>query len=525
MEKTSLKFFKGASAPANLAAGMIWFDTSANVIKVYNGTAWEEFCGNIQVKDVKFEDLKLTVTNRNDKSFVLDFNDVASATETGANFAELKQRLSTIEGSISDTNDRIDALMANMPEGQKTIVSYVAAEIAKVDTDGAAEAVAGDLAEEIERATKKEAELLGKIEANEDAIEVLNGDAQTEGSVKKQVADAIATVVGGADESLDTLKEIAEWIADEGVAGKDAATLISKVNQAESDIDALQTAVTTTLPGAINTAVSEAIEGLDSEVVATASADVNKVNVLTKVVEADGKLTDKAEVELYSVAGVDAKVADAVKTAIEDLDGGYAASTEAEGKVAVVTGITQTDGKIVSGTQTEVYTSTKIDALLAGALGDNGSVATQITNALGELDLVSPEATVAKGGVSVIATVAQEGGQVSATAVEVEKAGAAAQALADAKADAANLYQLKGNYEAAGAAADAKAEVIGDAEDTKDDLTIYGVRKYADEIVAGKNVTAQGDEYVSASAEGNKVIVSANIDKLHEAILTWEEFA
>ena len=47
------------------------------------------------------------------------------------------------------------------------------------------------------------------IKANTDAIAVLNGDKDTEGSVAYQ----IAAVVAGADADFDTLKEIADWIA------------------------------------------------------------------------------------------------------------------------------------------------------------------------------------------------------------------------------------------------------------------------------------------------------------------------
>ena len=53
-----------------------------------------------------------------------------------------------------------------------------------------------------------------RIKANEDAITVLNGDATTEGSVAKQVAEAIAKIVAEAPEDLDTLKEISDWISD-----------------------------------------------------------------------------------------------------------------------------------------------------------------------------------------------------------------------------------------------------------------------------------------------------------------------
>ena len=50
------------------------------------------------------------------------------------------------------------------------------------------------------------------IETNKDAIDKLNGTG--EGSVTNTVNEAVAKVVGGAPESFDTLKEIADWIGD-----------------------------------------------------------------------------------------------------------------------------------------------------------------------------------------------------------------------------------------------------------------------------------------------------------------------
>lgn len=49
-----------------------------------------------------------------------------------------------------------------------------------------------------------------RVSANETAIETLNGDG--DGSVKKQVADAVAGIVADAPQAYDTLVEIADWI-------------------------------------------------------------------------------------------------------------------------------------------------------------------------------------------------------------------------------------------------------------------------------------------------------------------------
>lgn len=57
------------------------------------------------------------------------------------------------------------------------------------------------------------------IKSNTDAIAVLNGDVNTTGSVAKIAADAakaeVAIVVGAAPEAMDTLEEVAQWIAND----------------------------------------------------------------------------------------------------------------------------------------------------------------------------------------------------------------------------------------------------------------------------------------------------------------------
>lgn len=77
----------------------------------------------------------------------------------------------------------------------------------------------------------------GKVSANETAIGVLNGDENTEGSVKKTVADEIAKIVAGAPEDLDTLKEISDWISGHA---DDAAAMNSAIQGNSSAITALQ---------------------------------------------------------------------------------------------------------------------------------------------------------------------------------------------------------------------------------------------------------------------------------------------
>lgn len=70
------------------------------------------------------------------------------------------------------------------------------------------EASARTAADSAEAAARESAD-----DALQAAIDTLNGDATTEGSVEKTVTDKIAEVVADAPESLDTLKEISDWIS------------------------------------------------------------------------------------------------------------------------------------------------------------------------------------------------------------------------------------------------------------------------------------------------------------------------
>lgn len=62
-----------------------------------------------------------------------------------------------------------------------------------------------------------------------DAINTLNGNALTEGSVENTVLAKIAEVVANAPDDLDTLKEIADWIADHA---EDAAEMNTAIQNA-----------------------------------------------------------------------------------------------------------------------------------------------------------------------------------------------------------------------------------------------------------------------------------------------------
>lgn len=142
--------------------------------------------------------------------------------------------------------------------------------------------------------------LVKQVNDNSAAIEILNGNNTTEGSVAYQIAQ----VVAGADASYDTLKEIADWISTHGT---DAATMNTQITTNKNDIAALKTQVgAEPVATQISTAIDAALKDGESEKYALAS-DLSDAN--GKIAALEGKVgetsvTDQIDAAL-KVGGAD----------------------------------------------------------------------------------------------------------------------------------------------------------------------------------------------------------------------------
>ena len=595
MTDTALRFFRGAKAPENAVKGTIWFNTELNNIQIcLGGDNWEKY-GKVQ--DVVFDGSKLVVKKSDNTNVTLDFSDVASASGTTATFDLLKTRLAGIDTRINgvdktiadyktevasefkDVADNFEAMndmIGFTANGETdTVIKYVdakVAEAAKGATGELTEAVNGldkkitdltdDLNDEIERAGLAEKANSDAIAAQKARIDKLYaGSIEVDGevipdegkSVRAIAAEEVALIVDGASESYDTLKEIADWIA---AHPTDASEYNSRITKNTEDIAALTKTV-----GDNKTAANEAIEALQgraTDLEGRATAVEGRATALeTRAKSAEDRL---AELEAH-----DEDYKGYTNDAIAALDSSFEAKTTAEGKVAVVTGIEIADGKIVEGegkktAKVDVYTVEKIDALFDAAIGDGGSVNDQIVDALDELDFAGATVTTTKAGQSVIANVTQENGKITATAVEVEAAGAAAAAEKAAKeyvdgkdsamntrvaaleavkddykgADATLKSDLEGKIAAAEAAAKKHTnDIVGELPKVEDQTQTVAqaiaaaeaaAKAYADQQVSGKNVTASGDDYVTATAKDNHVTVTTNTSAIRDCIFVWDGF-
>ena len=186
--------------------------------------------------------------------------------------------------------------------------------------------------------------LVKQVADNKAAIETLNGDKNVAGSVAHQIAE----IVAGADESFDTLKEIADWITTHKT---DAATMNSQINTNKDDISALKTKVgDTSVADQINAALKD--------------GDSNKYALKSDLDTANGKITS-----LQGLVG-ETKVETQISTALDaalNVDGAekYALASHTH-EIANVTGLQGIlDGK-ASANDVEALQST-VDGLSAKA--------------------------------------------------------------------------------------------------------------------------------------------------------------
>lgn len=102
-------------------------------------------------------------------------------------------------------------------------------DVANVAADLAAQKAKeqGDIDRANAAIAKEEADRKAAVAALQSLIDILNSDSNVDGSVRKTVADAIARVVAGAPEDLDTLKEIADYIASDKTGAAQLAAAIS----------------------------------------------------------------------------------------------------------------------------------------------------------------------------------------------------------------------------------------------------------------------------------------------------------
>lgn len=257
----------------------------------------------------------------------------------------------------------------------------------KVETNAGKITTLEGKVEALEEGTYDDTEVRGLIStntnaiaANAEAIGVLNGDAETAGSVANTatgiVATKIAEVVAGADVKFDTLKEIADWILNDTTG---AANMANKIADLETLVG--NVAVATQIATAIDAALK--VDGVDKFALAS---DLNSLANRVKALEdagymnetavnsaIDSKITALKLAETYETKGAAATAETNAKAYADSLAVNYDAAGDAE--KALVAAKAYSDANLVTAksyTDTEVakiqaLTPAEIDAAIASA--------------------------------------------------------------------------------------------------------------------------------------------------------------
>ena len=186
------------------------------------------------------------------EAFVKKVNDTATSLGTkddaadkdGSAFARIANLAALVSDLTGGSTDSIEGQINNAIDSLRTELK---GELGEGDS-----ATLAAINDELDALQGSLTTLTGRVEANENAIAVLNGEG--EGSVKKQVSDAIAGVVASAPEDLDTLKEIADYIASDKTG---AAELNNKVSANTTAIEKLNGDSST--EGSVDKKVADAI--------------------------------------------------------------------------------------------------------------------------------------------------------------------------------------------------------------------------------------------------------------------------
>ena len=535
-----IKFYKVQSLPATLVVGAVYFEVTTQRICVAKSTTEYDAFG-VGLKSAALVDGVLTITRHDDTKVTVDFNDIASA-------SSVQTAISGLQAQINDRATKTE--LANEISGVNTTISGVETAYKAADEalDGKISAAASTAADNLAAA---KSELEGKINLKANSADVytktetnglLNAKAnaadvytKTEidgkvNTINQTIADNAAAAElahGDLQDQIDALSEglagvevkhlnddkyvevskdgsvytvkskgIDDAIA-AGVAGEaalraaDKAELQGNINTEKGRIDVLvgtvdgddAKSVRGIAAEEVAKIVAEAPDAYDTleEIAAWIAAHPDSVSALnaaieanTKAIAAEAKTREDAD-KVHTQGIADLVAADEAQ---DLLIAAKADKSWVEGQVGALNTAIEGNGTLISGLDTRMGTAEGKIAANEGAIaGNTAAIALKASQA--DFDELAGRVLVNEGAIS------------------------------DLNAEVDNLEAATG-FEGA-YVANTSANYIKEATSLKDaDDKLDAAIKAVAQSVTDKNVSAEGDgTYVTATAEGNKVTVSA----------------
>ena len=555
-----IKFYKGSNYPATPAAGMIFFNTSDRSIYVFNGTEWERYAGLVDAAwDASKHELKITTAVGN----VITINDLASA-------ASVSQELTRIEGLANDAQDAADAAQADVDAVEEklgdgfTKDSTVTAQLAAVKATADAAAVRDTVNAALELKADKTQVATDIAAAKSGAEATAAADATAKAEAAQAAAIAEATRLDGLmDARVDALEAAvgAGGSVDEAITAK-IEDLDADVTSAEGtqvrvqvvEVDGKITEVKVT-----ESATFATVQALDDEIAdreadeetinnridALDAADTGRVSVLEKKVDAlnsathfegkvefdpsaEGATTDgyqSGDIVIYGnkeyifdgtswielgdttaessrISSLESWKAEAVqaiadnKAAIESNDADIKALQDADAAQAELNATLATKKELSDE-----------KAALNALIEANGTAITALQDAdttiNGRLD--GHDDKIGELETAVAGKVAQGDFDTLKGRVDVAESD-----IDGVQEDVANLQAGTGLADGVSAPVYTGSNYLGSASTmVAADMALDAKIKEVADSVTSKNVSAEGDTYVTATAANNKVTVAA----------------
>lgn len=513
-----LKFFRSATMPSvaeqNASIGSIWFDTTNNVIKVRtaeNGVDadWEVYGtspADLTAAIGRIAALEGAVKNLNETTLPALRTELEQAIEDA-----VAAEAAIARKAEEDLGKRIDDLAAASVSVAEKADGHVTVSKATDDETGAVVytieesdiASAQGLTDEIKRAGDEEARIAGLVATEQgrataaekalaDRLDVIEGEDNVEGSIKKAVADAKAELIGDA-ETLKTFGAVEDAIAEVEAAAKAAATLLTVDSEGHVTVSGKQDETTGAWTYTIgendiaSKAVVDTLVGEDKDMSARAIVQDEVAKQLTSENISDSFDTLKEMAEWLSSHPED----------VQEMNDAIGAN-----KTAI---------------EAEVLRATTAESNLQTAI-DNEVSAREA--AIAALDATVGSQTVAEGKHVAVEVVETDGVLTGLTVVESDIASAAALATLDA--------EVQEHEQVVSAALNDLNERMTTAEGSVADHETRLAQAEADidaleGALADKNVAAESTtpDYVTATAADNKVTVAAT-QKVIDAVALAE---
>ena len=531
-----LKFYKLAVAPTGVSQGAIWFNTTDRTINVYTGSAWEKYAGLVDAA-LSNDGKLLTITNAAGTEIKLDLSDVASLSSVNSTVARLEGLIQANATAAANAQSAAEGAQAHS-EG---VAGDLAAEVATRGTEitrveglvsaeattaraaeqaNAAAAKAADdkataaqtyaegvntaLGQEVTRATDEEARIAGLVGAEESRAK----------AEEERLAGLIATAASGATTEVakDANASHITVTASTGSNGQKVYTI------GESDIASAQG-----LADEISRA-SAAEQGLAGRIDALDAADTGRVSVLEAKIEALSSATHFIGVkDALPETAADGDIVivgekEYIYDSTHDPKWVELGDTTAEAnRISALEGWKTTAAQSIAD-NTAAIESNDSDILVlqnrAQAIENNitNNIATkqELADEKSALNaLISANKTAIESNDADIKNLQEKDGEFQEWIDAHEDAFEALTGVVNGKVAQGDFDALAGRVATAEGDIDAlEGEVAGLKEA---DTTLNDAIQQVAADLANKNVAAEGDTYVTASAANNKVTVAANV--------------